>query len=118
MRRQRHVRPIAGGCDRIAHAVDRSLPTERAELLQKPRRPVGLLKRRRRHAAQFQVLFADPLLLAREPLQALLHPAMIRQLVEVHPVRRADSHLFECSSREAGTVLALRRRAIINRRLS
>src|ERR1039458_2781222 len=43
---------------------------------------------------------------------------MIRQLVEVHPVRRADSHLFECSSREAGTVLALRRRAIINRRSS
>jgi hypothetical protein len=71
VRGQRHVRRRALRRDHVAGAVDGGIPAIGAELLQEPGGALLLQKRGRRHAAKLQVRLVDPLLLAREPLQAL-----------------------------------------------
>ena len=65
---------------------------EAAELLLKPGGALLLEEGGRGDAAELQVDLVDPLFLAREPLQALAHTAVVRQFGDVKARGSVDWH--------------------------
>src|ERR1022692_1917898 len=61
----------------VARAIDMAFPSQIAELRQDPLGALLFEESGRGHAAKLQVNVVDPLLLAREPLEALAHAAQI-----------------------------------------
>ena len=100
MRRKGDVRTFAVRGDHVAGAIDGSGPSERLELLLEPCGTLLFEEGGRRHAAELQMDFVDPLLLAREPLQALAHTAVVSQFSDVEPRRRVCGHtvvlVYQC----------------------
>ena len=76
---------FAGGGEHVAGAIDGGFPAGGAELFQKPGGALLFQKGGRRNAAELQVDFVDPLLLARETLQALAHAGQFGEFAEIVP---------------------------------
>ena len=92
MRGQSDIRAASLGGDHVPGAVDGGIPSQGAEAFQEPGGALLFEERGRRHAAKLQVRLIDPLLLAREPLQALAHLALAGQPADVDARCPVGSH--------------------------